>query len=383
MLLSQTLEPDDVDRSVDDILGQLDLVRCQLRYSVGIVHCNQAFVESGAMKAVCDRLPFPTLGYNTYLHSTSLGLLANMLMTVTVLTSDTVKFAAGLSAPMSESIAAPAASLYVETENLLRARPAMGLTFAPNLEGVASGELLTETLDNVSDGVPFFGGQPADFTTFMRSPRVLFNGEAFPDRAGIVLVEGNVKPRFHVFPVDASKRIRQKAIITESEGNIVKQVNGMPVLEFMESLGLCFEGRVTGTHTIPLFIDRWDGSTPMVRAIQSQTPEGWLVLCGKAPVESTLGIGAIDQRHILEGVRRVSLRMKVLSPDVFVLYSCLSRNIVLGFNYAAEAEAVRQELAGQVPYIFAYTSGEICPLPLKDGRWRNEYHNMSLVTFSF
>ncbi|MDR1081201.1 MAG: FIST C-terminal domain-containing protein [Deltaproteobacteria bacterium] len=383
MLIAHTLEPDDVERSVKEILGQLDLARNQRKNSVGLVHCNQAYVESGALKAVCDRLPFPVLGYNTFLHSSSLGLVDSMLMTLAVLTSDTVKFATGLSSPMTRDVRRPAASMYVETENLLRARPAMGLVFAPNIPLVASGEIMTEALDEISDGVPFFGGQPADFTTYMRSPSVIHNGAAYPDRAGLVLIEGDIRPRFHVFPVAAHRRIRQMAIVTESEANVVKQVNGMPAMEFMEQLGLCFEGQLTGAHTIPLFIDRCDGTPPTVRAILSQTPEGWLVLCGRVPVDSTLGIGAMNQEHILDGVKRITFLTRTWVPDVFFLYSCLSRNIVLGFNYAIEAEAVREELNGHVPYVFSYCSGEICPLPSKDGRWRNGFHNMSLVTVNF
>jgi hypothetical protein len=84
----------------------------------------------------------------------------------------------------------------------------------------------------------------------------------------------------------------------------------------------------------------------MVRAVQFQTPEGWLVLCGKAPVDSTLGLGGIDQQHILDGARHISVLMKIMNPELFFLYSCLSRNIDLGFNYTAEAEAVQEEVAG-------------------------------------
>ncbi|MDR1037833.1 MAG: FIST C-terminal domain-containing protein [Deltaproteobacteria bacterium] len=383
MLIGHTLEPDDAERSVKEILGQLDLGRNQLRHSVGIVHCHQAFVESGALRAVCNRLPFPVVGYNTFLHSSSLGLVDHMAMTAAVLTSDTVKFATGLSAPMTRDIRRSTSSMYVETENLLKARPALGLVFAPAIPGVASGEIMTEALDEISDGVPFFGGQPADFTTYMRSPRVIHNGETYADRAATVLIEGEIRPRFNVYPVAAQRRIRQIAIVTESDENIVKQINGMPALEFMEQLGLCFEGQLTGTHTIPLFVNRYDGAPPIVRAILAQTPEGWLVLCGRVPVDSTLGIGAMDQEHILNGVKRITSLTRASLPDVFILYSCLSRNIVLGFNYTLEAESVREELGNRVPYVFAYASGEICPLPSKEGRWRNGFHNMSLVTVNF
>jgi hypothetical protein len=383
MLIAQTSDPDDTGNAVREILAQLDLSRNQMRHSMGLVHCHNAFVESGALKAVCARLPFPVLGYNTYLHSSSLGAIENMLMTATVLTSDTVKFSAGLSSPIHDDVRGPTAAMYVETENLLRGRPAMGIIFPPKLTGLATGEILTEALDEVSDGVPFFGGQPADYTTYLRDPKVFFNGEDYHDRAAMVLIEGDVRPRFHVFPVSAEKRIRQKAIITASERNVVKEVNGMPVLDFMESLGLCFEGKMAGTTTIPLFLDRWDGSPPTVRSILAQTPEGWLILSGRAPIDSTLGIGAMDETHILEGVRRVTSLARLSRPEVFVLYSCLSRNVSLGFNYKSEAEAVRLGLDGNAPYLFAYTSGEICPVMLKDGKWHNEYHNMSLVTFSF
>jgi hypothetical protein len=382
MLISQTLEPDDVESAVREIMGQLDLGRNQLRNSVGLVHCNQAFVESGALRAICERLPFPVLGFNTFLHSSSLGLVDNMLLTATVLTSDTVKFAAGLSPPMTEDVRWPTAAMYIETENLLRGRPALGLVFGPNIYNLASGEIMTEALDEVSDGVPFFGSQPADFTTVMREPRVFFNGEAYDNRAALLLVEGDVRPRFNAVTVSPMNRIRQKAIVTASDANIVREVNGMPVLEFMDSLGLCFEGHVAGTHTIALFIDRKDGSEPMVRVVLNQTEEGWLVLSGRVPVDSTFGLGALDERQILNGVRRLSLLAKLARPEVFLMYSCLSRNFVLGFNYLAEADAARLTIEGKFPYIFGYSSGEICPVPLKDGRWRNVYHNMAIISFS-
>jgi hypothetical protein len=385
MLLAQTLEPDDAEYAVREILGQLDLPRNLRRHSAGVVHCNQAFVESGALKALCDRLPFPVLGFNTYLHASSLGLVDSMLMSAAVLTSDTVSFAAGLSAPMAPDMRGAAASMYVETENRLGARPAAGLVYGPILPGLASGEILTAAIDEASDGVPLFGGLPADFTSVMRDPRVIFNGEAYRDRAGIILVQGEVSPRFRVYPVSAHRMIRQKAIITGARGNIVTRVNDMPVVEFMESLGLCFEGRVTGPITIPIFISgSGEGAEPVIRVILDQTAEGALILSGDAPVDSTLGLGAIDERHILGGIRHAAGLMRGFPPDVSLLYSCLSRNVVLGFSYTAEADLLRRELEGiAAPYVFSYVGGEICPVPGADGKLVNRFHNMALATFSF
>ncbi|MDR1040910.1 MAG: hypothetical protein LBR80_12255 [Deltaproteobacteria bacterium] len=45
-------------------------------------------------------------------------------------------------------------------------------------------------------------------------------------------------------------------------------------------------------------------------------------------------------------------------------------------------EALRREVAGRLPYLFSYSMGELRPVPLPDGRFHNEFHNMPLVTKS-
>jgi hypothetical protein len=383
MLLAQTLEVDEKELALRDILLQLDLRRNQKKHSVGILHCNHCFIESGVVKAVCERLPFPVVGMNTLLHSSALGLIDNVLLTVCVLTSDEVKFATGLSRPLSSDLRSGVADVYVETENLLSSRPAVGLVFGPSMIPAAVGELLVEILNEVSDEVPFFGALASDYSTYIRHPRTIFNGSAFEDRLALVLLEGNISPRFFVYPVSDQKTIRQKAIVTDSDKNVVKKVNDMPALEFLESLGLSWAGHISGTHSIPIFLDRNDGHPPIVRSILAQTPEGHIILCGNAPVDTTLGFGAIDQKHILDTVKKVSIIMKLLAPDVFCMYSCISRNFALGLNYTAEVEAVHRDLEGQVPYLFSYSNGEICPTVSKNGKLRNEFHTMSLIAANF
>jgi hypothetical protein len=183
--------------------------------------------------------------------------------------------------------------------------------------------------------------------------------------------------------VSDKKTIRQKAIVTDSENNIVKKVNGMPVLEFLESLGLCWAGQISGTHSIPILLDRNDGHPPVIRTILTQTSDGHIILCGNVPLDTTIGFGAMDQQLILDNIKRISILMKLLTPDAFFLYSCISRNIALGLNYTAEVEEVHRGLEGLVPYLFSYSSGEICPTMMKDGKWLNEFHNMSLITTNF
>ncbi|MDR1040906.1 MAG: FIST C-terminal domain-containing protein [Deltaproteobacteria bacterium] len=382
MLVAQTLEPDEPELAVRDILAQLGSNPGLRRNSAGIIHCNDAFMESGVLRAICERLPFPTVGINTLLNSSSGGLTDSMLLTLSVLTSDLCSFAAGLSGSMAEEVAGPAARLYIETENLLERRPCLGLVFIPNHCRQAIGELMVQALDLASDGVPFFGTAAADYTTAFRNPKVIFNGESFADRASMILVEGPVEPRFQVYPVSLAKSIRQKAIITDARENVILQVNGMPAMDFLESLGLCQGGQILGVNAIPLSIDRSDGSDPVFRAIVDRTPEGGIVIGGLAPPGAMLGFGSMDQEHILGGVRLLSSRSGLPSRGPLLVYSCLSRNIVLGFNYTFEADHLKAGLERRRPYSFAYSAGEICPVPVRGGRWRNAFHNMSLVAAS-
>jgi hypothetical protein len=382
MLVAQTLEPDDPELAVREVMGQLDLPRNQRRNSACVVHCNDTFLESGVAEAVCRRLPFPSVGINTFMSSSSGGMTDSMLMTVSVLTSDTCRFAAGLSIPIFEDVKGPAGRLYIETENMLERRPAMGLVFSPFNPGLAVGELMVEALDEASDGVPFFGPVAADYTSSLRRPRVIFNGESWDDRAAMILIDGPVEPRFRVYPVSLARSIRQRAIVTAARGNVITEVNGMPALDFLESLGLCLEGEIQGANSIPVSIDRMDGSLPVFRAIIGQTPDGGIAICGKAYAGSLIGIGAMDQAHILGGARQLTSRAGLSSRGPLLIYACVARNIALGFNYTYEADELRAGLECDLPYSFAYSIGEICPVPVRGGRWRNAYHNMALVAAS-
>jgi hypothetical protein len=168
MLLAQTLEVDEQELALRDILLQLDLKRNLKKYSVGIIHCNQSFIDSGVVKTICERLPFPVLGMNTLLHSSALGLIDNMLLTLCILTSEDVKFATGLSQPLIGNSRSGIVDTYVETENLMSSRPGMGLVFGPAMTTCAIGEMLVDILNETSDGVPFWCFSSRLFYTYKK-----------------------------------------------------------------------------------------------------------------------------------------------------------------------------------------------------------------------
>ncbi|MDR1037831.1 MAG: FIST C-terminal domain-containing protein [Deltaproteobacteria bacterium] len=382
MISAQTLEADDGTLAARDVLGQLSDAGPLSRNALGIVHCDNAFVETGACAAVCRALPFPTVGVNTLLHSSERGTIGSTILTVTVLTSPDVRMAAALSEPMEEDVRGPCEALFSDAMSVLRERPAAGLVFGPFLQWCASGELICYALDAASGGLPLFGCLASDYAATARSPRVIYNGAAWASRAALVLLGSEARPRFAVYPVSGRTTIRDKAVVTESEANVVRRVNGMPVLDFLETLGLCRDGQLCSMHIIPIFLERGGGRPPIVRAIHSQTQDGAILLAGNAPAGATLGIGAMDIAHIIEGVRRAASVMNLSGSGCTLLYSCFARGMCLGLNYTMEMEALRRAAGGRSQYLFSYSLGEFCPVLLPDGKFHNEYHNMSLVTMS-
>ncbi|MDR1042006.1 MAG: hypothetical protein LBR80_17930, partial [Deltaproteobacteria bacterium] len=130
------------------------------------------------------------------------------------------------------------------------------MVFGPFLPWHASGEIIRCSLDEATGGLPLFGCLAEDYAEAMRSPRVLYNGAARASRTALVLFGSAARPRFAIFPVSSRKTIREKAVVTESEAHVLRRVNGMPVLDFFESLGLCRDGRLSSTHMIPIFLER-------------------------------------------------------------------------------------------------------------------------------
>jgi len=61
-----------------------------------------------------------------------------------------------------------------------------------------------------------------------------------------------------------------------------------------------------------------------------------------------------------------------------LIYSCMGRYLALGADNNAEAGKVG-EICGDSPYLFAYSGGEVCPMPDEEGKLKNIFHNYTIV----
>ena len=256
-LIAQTSEVDDLESAVSEILEQLDIERNLRKNSVGILSCYLDFMENGIVKALCEKLPFDVAGINALNSATSKGE-GPIALSLAVLTSDDVFFSAGISASLAREYEEPVQELYERTSANQRGNPSLILAFVPLPNYSTASEYLVDALSAASGNSPIFGMVPSDFTTDLRKPLVLFNGDTYKDSMAVILMFGPVNPRFTCMAIPEEKMLKRKAVITSSQGNILKEINGFPALDFIKSVGLVENGQFVKMQVIPLILDHDD-----------------------------------------------------------------------------------------------------------------------------
>jgi hypothetical protein len=384
-LTAYTNEIDDAEAAVSEILGQLALEEHLLGNTVGLLTCYSDFVESEAVKAVCRALPFEVVG------STTLGNLVpgsgdgdTMLLTLMVLTSDDVSFSVGLTAPLPSEDETPLSEAYADAKAKLAGEPALMISFAPLLQNVG-GDFYANAFTKITGGVPNFGMIAVDNNSDYHQACVIHNGEAYSGRYAFVLLAGSVRPRFFMCSVSPEKIFQTKGIVTASRGNQLQTVNNMPIVSYLETLGLAKneDGTIVGINSFPFIVDYNDGTEPVVRAVFALTPEGYAVCGGDIPVNAILTVGSFDAESVVSTTAATILSAFASEkPDCALMFSCVGRYFALGYNTTDEIDRVRalmKEFA--VPYQFTYSGGELCPVHSQndDPALTNRNHNDTFV----
>jgi hypothetical protein len=209
--------------------------------------------------------------------------------------------------------------------------------------------------------------------------QVIRNGKTARDSLALILLFGKVNPRFYLTAIPKKNILRQSAPITESEGTILKRVNGLTLLEYLGTLGLAQNNHVEAIGSIPLLINYNDGTEPVAMGIYGITPEGYAVCGGDVPVNATLSIGSLDYQGVIETAETTIGKLPGGDINGILMYPCLSRSMMLGPNAEDEMKRVIELLGEKYPYQICYAGGEICPLLDEGGKPINHFHNFSFV----
>ena len=376
-----TSEIDDVELAVSEILEQLQPEKNCLKSTVAVVTCYHEFATNGIVAELYKRLNFPIIGTTTTAISTNRGF-GQLDCSILMITADDVVFTAACSSSLNDGLEEPFTQMYKSALAGHTGTPKLIISAAPLMLNYA-GDHYVEMLGQVSGGVPNFGTLAIDNTPDYSESYVLFNDKVEKDIYGIIVASGNIHPKFLYASFSREYVLAQTATITDSEGNILKEVNGLPIIKYMENMGLAENGKVSEVlHSVPLILDYDDEGIPVSRVILAWGENGYGMCGGLMPKGTKFSLGTWDKSDVLNTtVRTIESILKNENVSTLLLYSCLARSYSLGTEHLAETEKVNETVPERVPYIFAYSGGEICPV--KNTANANSFHNNTVIACVF
>lgn len=380
-IVVKTGEIDNVEVAVNEIMEQLKPEQRLLKNSVGIISCHYEFVESGVVKAVCDRLPFDVAGTITAAQSAG-GVSGTFLLSVMVLTSDDVRFKTALTESLLGQPSQAIKAAYNKADG--GEKPALIFSFAGFMVE-NSGDEYVNTISEISGGAPCFGTLSVDDTEDFHCSYLIHCGEHYRDRMAMILLYGELSPKFYIATISDNKIINKAALITSAQGHILKEVNGRPVVDFFEELGLTKASETSYAMTsLPFMLDYGDGTPPVSKVFIGLTQEKYAVCAGSMPEGSTLYIGVFDKDDVLKTTDAAVKKALAETPEAsgMLIYSCISRNMSLGGDLFAELDLVASGSEG-LHYLMAYSGGEMCPTQIDENRAINRFHNNAFILCIF
>ena len=379
-----TLMIDDPAAALQEIQGQLQEKLVLLRNTVGIVHCDFDFIESGVIAHLCDSLPFPLVGATSSAQATHEEF-GSLMLTILVLTSDDVEFShthtIGLTRDLQGAMDRSVPASYEASSFPLQ----LVLTFAPMLE-IYSGDTYINELERLYGQTPVFGTLATDdYITNREHIVTICNNQTFSDEVVYVLIRGNVTPRFFMEAVPQQAKLLDLGVITKAEDNALCAINSVRTIEVFENIKLAQNGVVcNGIESIPFMLSPCKNnevmSRPFVRKLMHFDTSGTAFFRGAIYENTVLAASSLSSDDILlsatETTRSLNSEKNI---HAVLVYSCISRRTVLANTPQIELEQVCKTIRPDIPFMMSYSGGEICPTSASTHSVENRFHNFTFV----
>lgn len=374
MFTARTSEIDEIGEAVREIKSQIDFGALK-KHSGGLIFCHIDFVESGVVAALCEELPFSVIGMTSMASADEHGY-SLFDLTLTVLTSDDVSFEAGMTDSIDhDNYKDEVDRLYNHVRGNVAADPAMIVTFMPYIRDVAGYEVVA-AMDASCHGIPMWGSITNNIDFNYETVHTICNGKTLRAGLAMMFVNGPVKPEFIVSSIPERNIAGNRAVITKSEGAILREINDLPVLEYLANIGL----RITKENitTTPLMVYYDEAQEPVALGFYTLFEDGSVLTGGEMPEGTSFAVGNIDAEGIFEsadnGLKRI---LDCKNRQATLLLPCVTRYIMLAPDQESELRLIKEKLTGRGPFMMGYSGGEICPMPGPDGKLHNRFHNYS------
>jgi hypothetical protein len=259
------------------------------------------------------------------------------------------------------------------------------LVLGPHIDAVSVPQMM-EQLNSVSGGVPMFGTLACSHNLKQTENHTIWNGQAYKNTIVLLLMYGDVKPSFFITAIADGNIQTQKSEITDSDGCLLKHVDGMPILDYLVSRGISRNTILEAPASVPLMIDYMDGSQAVALGMYYLTPERYAQCVGEVPIGAKLTIGKQDYNGIMETAEH-TIQLAIAEAEKrngsILMFPCNSRYLMLAPNSEDEMQKAVGMIGSRAPYHICYSGGEICPVYDSDGKLMNRIHNFTYIACVF
>ena len=220
LLTAYTLEADEFEIALAEILEQLDLEHNALKYSAGFVFYHPDFMSTGVAQRIAEALPFEVVGATTVCSLTQ-DLQDITGLSVSVMTSDTIEFtSASLPNCHTEE---DVAQIYKKAAVGRSGIPSLIFPFAAS---VVSGDLAVTVLDKLTEGqTPLFGSIAIENNMDSSQSSALHNGQSVQEGLVLLMAWGELNVKFYVSELIENSIQTQRAIVTSVKENIILSID--------------------------------------------------------------------------------------------------------------------------------------------------------------
>jgi hypothetical protein len=384
MLNASSSKIDEPEAAAEELLEQIKSSGGLLKNSVGIIACYYEFTETNIMDLLRESLPFDIIG------TTVMGSAVNAQhgleqISLCVLTSDDISFSTAFSEVITKDNTEQAVKqAYAQARAKLDGDPSLIFALAP-ISREVMGDAVLQYLDAACGGIPIFGTLSNETSPTYENTCVFLNGQKDPNKLAMILMRGEINPRFYSTAISDKNIQKQAGIVTDSDGYFLKAINNVPLQEYLTSIGVQLYGLASVT-TLPFLVDYGDGAKPVALSIYSITSEGGN-LGGKVPVGAKILFAEADSASVME---TAEITLKKVLEDVnkngangIFAIPCFTRNLLLSPNSEREMIKTKELIGGAAPFMLCYSGGEICPVYGKDGKTFNRFHNLTYTVMVF
>lgn len=378
MTTAFTLEVDDAEYALEEILEQLDLPNNQLKNSAAIMHFHSDFVETGVAAEIAEQLPFDVVGCSTF-ESMNAEMDDSLILTVALFSSDEVQFTvftADIEEDASSIVTAADAAKLDDEAGLV-------LAFCAPLSPILH-EVVVNTISEALGDVAVFGICSCDHSPDFSNSFTLLNGEISQKAVSALVLWGEVDPVFSYSELNRETVRRQEFLVTKVEGNAIVEINDAPFRAFLASAGFSENASIEELGGVPLIVNHNDGTQPVACSTIALSEEGHGLVNVMIPVGATISIGTVEQDDVLRLTRETLENvLKADKTQGLILAPCASHFYTVEANAQAQRDIISQMVPEGMPYHLAYAGGEICPAYGDNGELRNRFHNYTLVACAF